>query len=133
MKTLRFFMVGIMMLMAVCVTNAQSNEDFFVGTWRLEVTGMPQGDTTMELNIKRGEDGKLVGSIKKSQDAPIINLLRVEEKKESITAFFESNGYGCYLFAEKSGADEVEASFNDMFDAIGKKLPNATVEKTRKE
>lgn len=112
------------MLLTVCIANAQSNsDDFFVGKWSFEVTGMPQGDATMTLYLQRGEDGKLTGYIKQSEDAPAINLTRVDEKKgKEITAYFKASGYDCYMFAEKTGDNEVEGSVNDMFDAVGKKV-----------
>ena len=108
---------------SVCVANAQSENDFCVGRWSFEVTGMPQGDATMVLTLKRNDEGKLTGFIKQSEDAPEIPLTRVEEKKDKeITAYFKSSGYDCYMFAEKTGDDEVEGSVNDMFDAVGKTL-----------
>lgn len=123
MKTLRFFFTSVMMLMAVCVANAQSENDFWAGKWSFEVTGMPQGDATMVLTLKRNDEGKLTGFIKQNEDAPEIPLTRVDEKKgKEITAYFKSSGYDCYMFAEKTGDDEVEGSVNDMFDAVGKKM-----------
>lgn len=121
MKTLRTMVTAILMTMVACVANAQDKEDFFVGKWNFEVTGMPQGDATMILTLSRGEDGKLTGSILREGESPM-ELTRVDEKKDkSITAYFNSGGYECYIFAEKTGDNEVEGSVMDMFDAIGKK------------
>lgn len=123
MKTLRFFLTSVMMLMALCVTNAQSNNDFFAGKWQFEVTGMPQGDQTMVLTLKRGDDGNLSGSIIRGEGEAPIELTRVDEKKDkSLTAYFKSSGYDCYIYFEKTGDDEVEGSVMDMFDAVGKKI-----------
>lgn len=112
-----------MMLMVVTVANAQSNNDFFVGQWQFEVTGMPDGDATMTLTLTRNDKGELTGNIKQSADAPAIELTRVDEKKDkSITAYFKASGYDCYIFAEKTGDDTVEGSVMDMFDATGKRV-----------
>ena len=122
MKTLRMMMTAILMVLAIGVANAQS-DDFFAGKWKFEVTGMPQGDATMTLTLKRDSEGNLTGNIIQNEgDAPI-ELTRVDEKKgKSITAYFKASGYDCYIFAEKTGDDEVEGSVMDMFDAIGKKV-----------
>ena len=122
MKTLRMMMTAILMVLAIGVANAQS-DDFFAGKWKFEVTGMPQGDATMTLTLKRNSEGNLTGNIIQNEgDAPI-ELTRVDEKKgKSITAYFKASGYDCYIFAEKTGDDEVEGSVMDMFDAIGKKV-----------
>ena len=122
MKTLRMMMTAILMVLTIGVANAQS-DDFFAGKWKFEVTGMPQGDATMTLTLKRNSEGNLTGNIIQNVgDAPI-ELTRVDEKKgKSITAYFKASGYDCYIFAEKTGDDEVEGSVMDMFDAIGKKV-----------
>ena len=122
MKTLRMMMTAILMVLTIGVANAQS-DDFFAGKWKFEVTGMPQGDATMTLTLKRDSEGNLTGNIIQNEgDAPI-ELTRVDEKKgKSITAYFKASGYDCYIFAEKTGDDEVEGSVMDMFDAIGKKV-----------
>ncbi len=115
-------MTAVLMVLAVGMAKAQSN-DFFVGKWNFEVTGMPQGDATMVLTLKRAEDGSLTGSIIRGEGEAPIQLTRVDEKKDkSITAYFKAGGYDCYIFAEKTGDDEVEGSVMDMFDAIGKKV-----------
>lgn len=115
-------MAAILMVLAVGVANAQS-DDFFAGKWNFEVTGMPQGDATMVLTLQRGEDGNLKGNIVRGEGEAPIELTRVEEKKgKSITAYFKAGGYDCYIFAEKTGDDEVEGSVMDMFDAVGKKV-----------
>lgn len=122
MKTLRMMMMAILMVMAVGVANAQS-DDFFAGKWNFEVTGMPQGDATMVLTLKRGDDGKLTGNIIRGEGEAPIELTRVDEKAgKSITAYFKASGYDCYIFAEKTGDDECEGSVMDMFDAVGKKV-----------
>ncbi len=122
MKALRFMMVAVLMVMAVSVANAQS-EDFFVGKWNFEVTGMPQGDATMVLSLQRDDEGNLKGTIIRNEGEAPIELTRVEEKKgKSITAYFKAGGYDCYIFAEKTGDDEVEGSVMDMFDALGKRV-----------
>ena len=122
MKTLRMMMTAILMVLTIGVANAQS-DDFFAGKWKFEVTGMPQGDATMTLTLKRDSEGNLTGNIIQNEgDAPI-ELTRVDEKKgKSITAYFKASGYDCYIFAEKTGDDEVEGSVMDMFVAIGKKV-----------
>lgn len=121
MKNLRMMITAILMVLSIGVVNAQS-DDFFAGKWKFEVTGMPQGDATMTLTLTRDSEGNLTGNIIQNEgDAPI-ELTRVDEKKgKSITAYFKASGYDCYIFAEKTGDDEVEGSVMDMFDAIGKK------------
>ena len=119
MKTLRMTMVAILMVMAVGVANAQTD---FAGKWQFLVTGTPQGDSEIVLDLKRGEDGKLTGEMTRDGAAPT-KLERVEEKPgKSFTAYFKASGYDCYLFAELTGEDEVEGSLMDMFDCTGKKI-----------
>lgn len=122
MKAIKLFFVAFFMMLTATVANAQSKDDFFAGKWQFEVTGTPQGDASIILTLKRGDDGKLTGTIIRD-DAPAMPLTRVDEKAgENITVYFKSSGYDCYLYAEKTGDDEVEGSLMDMFDAVGKKV-----------
>lgn len=123
MKAIKLFFVAFFMMLTATVANAQTTTDAFAGTWKFEVTGMPDGDATMTLTLKRGDDGKLTGTIVQSEDAPAIALTRVDEKAgKAITAYFKASGYDCYIFAEKTGEDEMEGSVMDMFDAVGKRV-----------
>lgn len=124
MKTLRFFLMSIMMLLTVCVANAQSNgNDFFLGKWNVEVTGTPQGDASMTLILERDKDGKLIGHIQLADGGQSIGLKRVDETDgNGFKAYFTASGYDCYLTGEKTADDEFEGTVNDMFDAAGKKI-----------
>lgn len=123
MKAIKLFFVAFFMMLTATVANAQTKGDFFVGKWQVEVTGMPQGDASIILTLKRDENGKLTGTIDRGEDVPTAALTRVDEKAgKNITAYFKSKGYDCYLYLEKTGDDEVEGSMMDMFDAVGKKI-----------
>src|SRR5574344_2234715 len=120
MKKISLFFVALLTMLCVATTvQAQENKDFYAGKWKITTTGLPDGDQTMTIELKRGEDGKFTGKMIKegSNEVP---FTRVEEKAgKSITVYFTSGGYDCYLFLEKKDENKVQGSLMDMFDCIG--------------
>ena len=115
-------MTAVLMVMAACAANAQSADDFFVGKWHLEVTGTPQGDSEIDMVVKRADDGKLTGEMVRDESVPI-KFDRIDEKKgKSIKAYFKRGEYDVYLYLEKNSDDELDGSMMEMFDVTGKRV-----------
>lgn len=127
MKTLfRSFFAAIVMLLTVTVSaNAQDNKDFFEGTWKVEVTGTPQGDTESTVVFIKNDKGELTGYME-PEGVGKQEFTRVDEKAgKNVTAYFKASGYDCYLYLEKTGDDTLEGSMMDMFDATATRVKDA--------
>jgi hypothetical protein len=119
--TVNVLVAGLLMVFSALTVNAQSPEDYFVGKWDIIVEGAPDGDMNMRVVVER-KDGKLAGYISGIGEENV-DFSQIDEKKnQSITAYFEANGYEVYLFLEKKDADSVEGSMMDMFDITGKRV-----------
>src|SRR5574344_905914 len=105
MKKISLFFVALLTLLCVATTvQAQENKDFYAGKWKITTTGLPDGDQTMTIELKRGEDGKFTGKM-------------IKEGSNEVP--FTRGGYDCYLFLEKKDENKVQGSLMDMFDCIG--------------
>jgi hypothetical protein len=106
---------------------AQAPADYFVGKWSVLATGLPSGDAKNTVTFER-KDKKLTG--KMLQDGkPTANVFsKVEEKEKSVTAYFTSNGYDCYLFLERKDDNNVIGALMDMFDCTGVRVIEAKTE-----
>lgn len=113
--------IAIPMDSPISIAAAQSGNGF-EGKWQFIVTGSSQGNSVIIISLIRGEDGKLTGELSRD-GSPAVKLDRVEEEAgKSFTAYFKTNGYDCYLFAELAGENEMKGSLMDMFDCTGKRI-----------
>lgn len=123
MKKLLMFVFGLMMSLTLfSKAQAQEKTDYFVGKWNMLVVGTPNGDRKFVMSVERKE-GKLVGTIHEDasskEGSPIT---KIEEKDQTITAFFTADGYDVYLFIQKSDDNHVKGNVMDMFEASGERI-----------
>jgi hypothetical protein len=122
MKKLNLFFTGIFVLFLSFGANAQENAgtDFFAGKWNLLVSGTPNGDIKMIVNLERNE-GKLGGTIE-IVDYQILKISKIEEKETSITIYFNADDYDLNISLEKKDENNVTGSQMDMFDVKGERI-----------
>lgn len=128
MKKLSVFIAVIVCsIMFSIEAKAQAPADYFVGKWKVLTVGLPSGDATSVVTLER-KDGKLTGTM--MQDGkPAPNVFRkVEEKGNTVTAYFTASGYDVYLFLEKKDDSNITGSMMDMFDCTGTRLVETAAE-----
>lgn len=119
MKKLVLTFVSFVLL--VLANNAFGSEpaDYFVGDWKVVVSGTPSGDAEMVLHLER-VDGKLIGEMRNEGTDPS-KLSRVDEKENSITVYYSTMGYDINLSLDKVDDTNVKGSLMGMFDAKGER------------
>lgn len=114
---------ALMMLMACTTTFAQtSNEDFFLGKWKLMVEGLPTGDTEMLLVVMKDNEGKLGGGFGRMDGSEFTELTKVEIKDKTLQVNFEGGGYNVSMYLDRKDDGTVAGSMMDMFDCTGTKI-----------
>lgn len=131
MKKLNLFFATIVCsLVFSTVAKAQETQtpaDYFVGKWSVLATGLPSGDAKNTVTFER-KDGKLTGTMmQEGKPAPNV-FSKVDEKGKTVTAYFTSSGYDCYLYLERKDDNNVIGSMMDMFDCTGVRVIEAKTE-----
>ena len=126
MKTMKTIMLLAIILFAGITANAQTAvntpiEDFFIGKWTLNVTGLPQGDAIMLLIIEK-KDGQLCGSLGGEHGESPNKLTKVEIKDKTLNVRFMGGGWDVPMYLDKKDDKSVTGSMNDMFDVEGTKV-----------
>jgi len=98
----------------------KADEPYFIGTWKLMVFGLPNGDTPMVLNIQK-VDGQLTGTIGEGKSTDNKLTKATIDSKGVFNANFIGGGYNVPIYLEKKDDKTVEGSMNDMFDITGTK------------
>lgn len=134
MKTLKLMMVMTVMLLATVSVHAQNAdasagdtpmEKFFIGSWKLNVYGLPSGDGVMLLIIEK-KDGKLQGTLGGEHNENPNPLTKVVIDKNTLNVNFIGQGYNVPMYLDKKGDNKVSGSMNDMFDVDGTKVVPAS-------
>lgn len=121
MKKMILIFAGMFSLLFLVEKVQAQDTDYFVGKWEIVVTGTPGGDSKSTFVLER-KDGKLGGTMD-TPGKPSVNFTRVEEKDNTITAYFTSaSGYDVYLFLEKADDNKATGSMMDMFDATATRI-----------
>ena len=105
------------------VTAAPTSADFFAGKWEITITGTPSGDTKMITELVR-KDGKLTGELKDSSGTrPAMPITKVEEEKEKMTFYFNSDQAGeIPVELTKVDNDHLKGQLMNMFDATAVRI-----------
>jgi len=122
MKKMNLFFAGVFFLLLSFGANAQDNTGayFFAGKWNLLVSGTPNGDIKMIVNLERNE-GKLGGTIEIA-DYQTLKISKIEEKETSITMYFNADDYDLNISLEKKDENHVSGSQMNMFDVTGERI-----------
>lgn len=95
---------------------AKTGADFFVGKWTVLVKGTPQGDVKMVFVVDK-KDSTLTGVVQDTTGNEISKLDKVELGDNSITFYFNAQGYDLNLAMTKKDEDHLTGSLLGMFDA----------------
>ncbi|MBG6233958.1 hypothetical protein IWX76_000513 [Pedobacter sp. CAN_A7] len=126
MKKLQILLTGLVLLVLLSVNvKGQDKTDYFIGKWDIFVAGTPNGDVKFILSLER-KDGLLSGTVNDAAtNAEISKVTKVEEKDQTITAYFFAEGHDLSLFLDKKDDVNVVGNLLNMFDATGKRITEA--------
>jgi hypothetical protein len=122
MKKVNLIFAGVFFLLLSSGANAQDNAgaDFFSGKWNLLVSGTPNGDIKMIVNLERKE-GKLGGTIE-IVDYETLKISKIDEKETSVTMYFNAMDNDLNIYLEKKDENHVAGSQMEMFDVKGERI-----------
>ncbi|WP_346860846.1 hypothetical protein [uncultured Draconibacterium sp.] len=120
MKNFRLSLVGLVLLFITNAAIANEPADYFVGDWKVEVKGTPNGDATMVMHLERKE-GKLTGEMRTEGTDPA-KLTQVDEKEGTITVYYNSMGYDINFSFTKVDENKIKGSLMEMFEATGERI-----------
>ena len=110
-----FFSMLLMVLGSVNVAKAAVNEPKdFVGKWTATIVGLPDGDITMDVEIKLDGD-KLVGTYT-AESLGTAEFDQILAKDKVATFYFNAAGYDISLTFELKSADKGVGDMLGMFD-----------------
>lgn len=126
MKKLHVFITGVFLMLLVSVNvKGQDKTDYFIGKWNIFVAGTPNGDVKFILSLER-KDGLLTGTVNDVvTNAEISKVTKVEEKDQTITAYFFAEGHDLSLYLDKKDDTHVVGNLLNMFDATGERITEA--------
>ncbi|MCR8667869.1 hypothetical protein NO995_09265 [Aestuariibaculum sp. M13] len=106
----------------VLIGNDINSNDYFIGKWKVQVDGTPNGDVIMNLEIKKIDD-KYVGSVQTDGSGPNpVKADKIEIKDNELKVYWLAGGYNVYLQLEKVKDNVITGSLMDMFDAKGERV-----------
>jgi hypothetical protein len=100
---------------------AQAPADYFVGKWSVTITGLPQGEAKSVVVFER-KDGKLTGYMLNEGKPKDVFSKVTEEKGKTVTGYYTSSGYDCYILLDKQDDNSVTGTLMDMFDCTGVRI-----------
>jgi hypothetical protein len=126
MKKLQVFITGLFLILLMSVNvKGQDKTDYFIGKWNIFVAGTPNGDVKFILSLAR-KDGVLTGTVNDTAtNAEISKVTKVEEKDQTITAYFFAEGHDLSLYLDKKDDTHVVGNLLNMFDATGERITEA--------
>ena len=132
MKKIVFFCM-LCMLMAANTFAAHAQEeskDYFIGQWLVKIPDLPVGAMEMTVDVAR-IDGKL--KVHLAADGQQIDVQQVTEKEQSITFYFNGNGFDVDMTLVKKSQDEVTGDMLSQFDLTGKRVKADKANKSKKK
>ena len=96
--------------------------DYFVGTWNVKVSGLPDGDKDMVFQFEK-KDGKLAGGIVDAATKKVNPFTSVTQAGNKVTASFMNPepAMEINLTLEKKDDTKITGSLMDMFNMEGTK------------
>ena len=121
MKKIVFFCMMCMLMAANTFTShaQEESKDYFVGKWLVKIQDLPVDIEEMMVDVAR-VDGKL--KVNLSADGQQIEVQQVNEKKTSITFYFNGNGFDVDMTLVKKSQNEVTGDMLSQFDLTGKRI-----------
>ncbi len=107
-----------LLLAATCLFAQNPEEQPFLGTWDLTVSGTPMGDFSMPLTVSYN-DGKLVGTVSSPEGSMAFDSLTVKEDKLVAAVTAQDFGIEIELALQEDGT--LSGMVMDQFPITGKK------------
>ena len=121
MKKASIILIGFLFIISSIPSQAQDQlSDYFAGKWEVLLEDTPAGDATLIMTLER-KDGKMEGTLT-GTDVEAIEIERIEEKEESLTVYWFSQGYDVNLSLQKKDDDNITGTLMGMFVASGKRI-----------
>lgn len=113
-----------MFLMMLGISNQASAAGIepkeFVGKWEVKMIGLPDGDSTVIVEISQDGD-KLIGKGTYDQDMTI-DFDEITLKDNSATLYFTASGYDVSMYITFSDKNNAKGDLMNMFDVIWKRV-----------
>ncbi|WP_229238878.1 hypothetical protein [Emticicia sp. C21] len=121
MKNLKSVLSLVVLMTAMSLAKAQTNQNFYVGNWEVLVKGTPQGDIKMPMSFELKDD-KLVGKITNPETKEVATMTSVEVKGEELHAAFSAGGYDLTMVISKKDEEHFVGKLMDMIEVEGTRL-----------
>ncbi len=100
----------------------EENSNYFLGKWKVMVTGTPNGDAALLVTLEQKED-KLSGFIETNDPStPTIQISKVEEQDQSVIIYYTASGYDVYMSMVKVDTDKVKGKLMGTYELSGERV-----------
>ena len=121
-KKILFLSVAFMIILSLGATaQPKTGGDYFAGKWDVLVKGTPNGDAQMIFILEK-KDATMTGVVQDTTGAEISKISSADLKENSLTVYFNAQGYDVYLMIDKKDDTHVTGNLMGMFDAEGKRM-----------
>ncbi len=122
MKKMTQLFAALFILFLTLGAKAQtSGADYFAGKWNVLLKGLPNGDTKMFFVLEK-KDTTITGVVQDSTGNQISKIDRAEVSANTVTVYFNAQGYDVNLVMNKKDDDHITGSLMAMFDAEGERV-----------
>jgi len=123
MKKITAVLTGLFCMFLSLQSEAQvkAGDDYFLDNWKVLVKATPQGDVTMVFAIEKKES-TYTGVVQDTTGKEISKIDKIEIKDNTITIYFNAQGYDLSLVMNKKDDDHITGSLINMFDAEGERV-----------
>ena len=123
MKKIGSLAAGLFFLILSLGAKAQSKggADYFVGKWRVLITGTPYGDLRRVYVIEKKDNG-LTGIVQDSTGNEVAKCSKVEVKDNELSLYYQAMGNDISVLLIRKDEDHVTGSVLGMFDAKGERI-----------
>jgi len=121
-KTILFLSVAFMLFLSLGASaQPKTGADYFAGKWDVLVKGTPNGDAQMIFILEK-KDATMTGVVQDTAGVEISKISSADLKENSLTVYFNAQGYDVYLMIDKKDDTSVTGNLMGMFDAEGKRM-----------
>jgi len=121
MKKLSILVFFFAALLFSSSTMAQTNEDYFVGEWNVQIKDTPMGTVSVLLTLER-VDGKLVGKFVDAASSTETKMNDITEGDNSLTLNFTTEYGDLYFTLQREDEENVTGSLMDSFAVSGTRV-----------
>ena len=117
MKKVTFLFTAMLFVFTTMAFKTQAQtKDYFVGKWEVTVSGTPNGDIKLIVNLER-KSAELIATLDLGGEK--VKVDRLTETATDVTLYFNASGYDVSLSMEKKDDDHTSGNMMGMFEANG--------------